>query len=186
MNVYKSSLTSTVLIWALNVNAADRIGTESEYTNLTSDRCIKQIDDKTTGAYTLNCSGTKGFRLLVHVDDERSSISVVGPDRKVFPLNFWDVVTSGFSSLGPKAEWRLAKKDGKSAPIGLIVRVNSVDQTDLDHPKQVSYLAIAKVSKEMACVTSVIKADSKESNIRARSDADNQSLHCKQGTSEIR
>lgn len=54
------------------------------------------------------CGGVGKFKLHVLDDDERSSVSVVAPDGEIFPLEYWEVVTHSFSSLGAGAEWRVA------------------------------------------------------------------------------
>jgi hypothetical protein len=152
-------------------------GMESVYTKLEGKSCKKTIDDKTTGAYTLNCPGTARFALQVLDDDERSSLNIVSPDKKVFELNYWEVVTHGFSTLGKKAEWRVASIDGKKVPAALIVRVNSVDQSDVEHPKQVPLLAVAQIRKSEACVVKTIGA-SASANAEARAIADGPELPC--------
>lgn len=125
----------TMLTGAGCAAASDKI--TSKYSALAGKSCTTHIDDAATGASTTDCSGILGFRPLISEDDERSSVSIVTPDRRVFPLNYGDVVTRGFSSLIGKAEWRVANVGGKSVPIALIVRVNTVDQSDPEHLKQV-------------------------------------------------
>lgn len=126
----------------------------------------------------MDCPGVQGFRLLMLDDDERSSISVVTPERRVFPLDYRDVVTRGFSTLGAKAEWRMAKVDGKLMPVAVIVRVHSLDQSDLEHPKRVSFLAVAKISPDGACVTRAVEVLGPEANEQARRFANDRHLEC--------
>lgn len=171
---------SSIFALALGASAAASAGTgmQSVYTSLEGKSCKKVIDDKTTGAFTLHCPGSAGFALQVLDDDERSSVNLVGPDKKVYELNYWEVVTGGFSTLGKKAEWRLARIDGKMVPAALIVRVNSVDQSDLDHPKQVPLLAVAQIRKAEACVVKTIGAGAATANADARAIADGPALPC--------
>lgn len=150
----------------------------SQYSALAGDSCISHIDDAATGASTTECPGVQGFRLLVSEDDERSSVSVVTPDRRVFPLDYWDVVTRGFSSLTGKAEWRIANVGGKAVPVALIVRVNTVDQSALGHPKRIPVLAIAKITPAMACVTHRLDALANNASRQARKLADAANADC--------
>ncbi|NHZ33926.1 hypothetical protein [Massilia rubra] len=155
-----------------------RTSMESVYTNLEGKSCKKVVDDKTTGAYTLTCPGAGKFALQVLDDDDRSSVNLVGPEKHVFELDYWTVVTPGFSSLGKKAEWRVAKIDGKIVPAALIVRVNGTDQSDPEHPKRVPLLAVAQIRKTEACVVKTIGAGSANANTEARAIADGPELPC--------
>lgn len=150
----------------------------SLYTDISSKSCTKHIDDQATQAYTLNCPGVHGFRLQVHEDDERSSISLVTPDKRVIPLNYWDVVTRGFSTLGDRVEWRIAKVGGQATPVGIIVRVNTLDLSHPERPKRVPLLAVAKISRDATCVTRVVNAREPDANKEARRLSNNQHLAC--------
>ena len=111
-----------------------------------------------TGARIQKCPGVAGFYLLVADDDARMSVSIVAPGGKEYPQEYWDVVTSSFSSLGSKAEWRVMKRGATYAPIGLIIRVNASDQSDPDVPKKRSYLVISKITERDICVTDKIES----------------------------
>jgi hypothetical protein len=117
-----------------------------------------------------------GYELLVADDDARMSVSVLTPDAKTYPLKYWDVITPGFSHLGNKAEWRIIQERGKVRPIALIVRVVASDQRDLKAPKQVPYLAVAKIAPGTICVTHKIEPV-KQANERAREAADQAQNH---------
>lgn len=161
-----------------NGNVCAQQNATSIYTDISSKACAKHIDDPTTDAYTLYCPGVHGFRLQIHDDDERSSVSVVTPDRRVFHLNYWEVVTRGFSTLGDKVEWRIAKVGGRATPVGIIVRVNTLDQSDPERPKPAPLLAVAKISRDATCVTRVVNALAPDANIEARRFSDDQHLAC--------
>ncbi|MFN2510122.1 MAG: hypothetical protein ABR568_01615 [Pyrinomonadaceae bacterium] len=69
-----------------------------------------------------------------------------------------------------KAEWRVAKNNGRVSPVALIVRVNASE--DVEHPNRLtSYLAVAKVTPEKICVTHKIPPGAK-ANENARRAAD--------------
>jgi hypothetical protein len=165
-------------LFASSTNAAGQQPPASVYTNLSGSACTKVVDDVVTGAYTLDCPGIRGFRLQVLQDDERSSVNVVTPDKRVLPLDYWDVVTHGFSTLGKKAEWRITKTGRQITPIAVIVRVNALDHSDPERPRRVPILAVAKVSNESACVTQTIDANASNANEQARGFADDEHLPC--------
>lgn len=151
---------------------------DSLYTDIAGKACTRSLDDKSTGANTMMCPGVGGYSLHVMEDDERSSISVVAPDKRIFPLDYWEVVTHGFSSLGKKAEWRVTKVGGKTVPIALIVRVNAVDQSDLDHPRRTPLLAVAQIRKDTACVVTKLDAALPTASAQARKFADGEGQAC--------
>jgi hypothetical protein len=130
------------------------------------------VDDE-TGSTVSSCPGVAGYALQVLDDDSRQSVTIITPDKREFPLNYWHVVTPYFSQLGDKAEWRVIQKDGKPEPIAIIVRVNAQEQKDID--AQVinrSYLAVAKITPPEICVTDRIPPGA-AANQEARMAADN-------------
>ncbi|HEX8423312.1 MAG TPA: hypothetical protein VF634_07870, partial [Pyrinomonadaceae bacterium] len=114
--------------------------------------------------------GVGGYKLLVSEDDARMSVTVVDPRGKEHPLEYWNVISSGFSSLGDKAEWRIKKQRGRVNPFALIVRVNASENPE-DASKKTSYLAVAKITPQQICVTDKI-APSATANEEARRAAD--------------
>lgn len=133
---------------------------ESIYTDLDAGSCKKEIDknDPNETPY-LVCPGVGGYALIVRrVESGRQSIDIVDPSRRVFPLDYHEFVTRHMSSLRGRAEWRVATKDGKKIPIGLIVRVQA--REDARNPAKVTrtYIAVAKVTPNEACVTHRIPA----------------------------
>ncbi len=159
----------TLLLGAAEiVSAQARI--ESVYSDIASRKCRTISLDREFGSSTQTCRGIAGYKLLVHDDDARQSITVVAPDGKKHDLDFWQVVTGGFSSLGNKAEWRVVRKKGKLSPIALIVRVNASE--DAANPTRItSYLAITKLTPEKICVTHKISQGA-NANAEARRAAD--------------
>jgi hypothetical protein len=143
---------------------------ESVYSDLSSSKCRTIEVDKETGSSTQGCKGVAGYKLLVLDDDARQSITVVTPGGKKHPLDFWQVVTYAFSSVGSKAEWRVTRSKGKLTPVALIVRVNASE--DSANPSRLtSYLAVVKVTAEEICVTQKIPPGPK-ANETARQAAD--------------
>jgi len=115
----------------------------------------------------LRCRGVAGYELLAISGDLRASVTLVGPDGNEHPLEFWNVITGRFSTLGRRAEWRAAK-DGK--PFALMVRGFASEDPE-DAGKKTSYLAVARISPESICVTDRI-AGGPGDNQRARDAAD--------------
>jgi hypothetical protein len=131
---------------------------ESVYTTIAAAGC-KTIETHEEGASSVQkCAGVGGYSLLVEDDDSRQSVTVVSPDGKKHPLNYWQVITTGFSSLGEKAEWRVEKKGARVRPYALIVRVNASENPE--KPEQTtSYLAVAKITPGAVCVTDKVKTN---------------------------
>lgn len=144
----------------------------SIYTPLSGPQCRVVKRHQETGATVSRCPGVGGYSLLVLDDDSRNSITVVSPDQKEHPLDYWSVVTRSFSSLGPRAEWRVVRRNGKPEPLALIVRVEFTDQQDPDKPVKKSVLAVATITAQQTCVTNKIPA-AQNANAQAREAADN-------------
>jgi hypothetical protein len=161
-----------VVGWLFSVNTTVATAQmTSVYTDLSGKRCTLIERDKETGSSVRKCPGVGGFHLLVAEDDARMSVNVVSPDHTEHPLEYWSVITSAFSNLGKKAEWRVVKHREKVKPIALIVRVNASHQEDPEHPKMVSYLAVAKISPREICVTDKVRSGV-GANEKARQEAD--------------
>lgn len=142
----------------------------SIYTNLSSDHCKTIEVDEETGGSIRRCAGVVGYSLLVGDFDARQSVTILTPDGKQHPLRYGDVVTSAFSNVGEKAEWRVERKGGKVVPIALIVRVYANENPHSPN-ETTSYLAVAKITPEKICVTQKIKGEV-TANEEARQAAD--------------
>jgi hypothetical protein len=150
---------------------AQNAGPASLYTTLSGKNCraVKRVEE--TGASVQMCGGAGRYALFVLDDDSRMSLTVLSPDKKEHPLDLWTVVTKSFSTLGPRAEWRVVKANGAVTPVALIVRVNANIQEDPDRPRRKSYLVVTKITAEETCVTDTVDA-SPNANARARQLAD--------------
>jgi hypothetical protein len=119
------------------------------------------------------CGGVGGYKLQREYGDERESITVISPNGRKHQLEFWNVISSAFSHVGEKAEWRVTRKKGKVVPVALIVRFTASEYSG-DTPKPtslISYLAVAKITPQKICVTDKI-APSSTANEEARTAAD--------------
>lgn len=139
----------------------------SVYTSLDEKHC-RSIRSATpeAGDYEGRCRGVAGYTLIVTEGDLRQNITVVTPKGAKHSLELWHVISGGFSSLGAKAEWRLAKR----LPVALIVRYNASE--DPEHPEKMSsYLAVTKITAAEICVTDKISPGA-NANDEARRAAD--------------
>lgn len=96
-----------------------------------------------------------GYNLIVEEGDLRTNIKVVAPGGVAHSLELWTVVSSAFSSIGPRVEWRMAKRGAKSTPVALIIRYNASENVD-NPDKTTSYLAVAKITASETCITDKI------------------------------
>jgi|GEM_PF-777186 len=142
-------------------------GITSVYTTLNSKTCKTiEKDDEGAGYIKQRCPGTAGYKLLVEEGDLRQNVTVVAPNGKGFSLDLWTVVSSAFSSVGKKAEWRMKNKK----PIALIIRFDASENVE-DSSKITSYLSVTKITAKEICVTDVIKPGANQNEL-ARNAAD--------------
>jgi hypothetical protein len=158
-----------ILGWSLSLNAS-ATSIESVYTNLAHDSCKTIEEDKESGFSVQKCAGVAGYSLLVEDADPRQSITVVTPDGRRHPLDYWQVITTAFSTVGDKAEWRVEREGAKARPIALIVRVYANEDPD-SIERRTSYLAVAKITPKKICVTAKVKGGA-TANEEARRAAD--------------
>ena len=159
----------TAIIFAVVLlSSATNAQIKSVYTSL-SDKVCKTIESNPNegGSYEGLCPGIGGYKLRLYEGDLRQSINVVTPNKKDHPLDFGSNVTSAFSAVGEKAEWRV--KGGK--PVALIVRLNSSGDP-VNPDRNVSYLVVAKITGNSACITDIVLPTVKNQNARARELAD--------------
>jgi hypothetical protein len=148
-----------------STGSADTI--RSIYTSLGEADCRLVERDEDTREPTYRCPGTAGFALLVHDWDARMTVDVVEPEGRTHRLRYPGVVTSAFSSLGPRAEWRTRG----TTPIALIIRVNAFEDPSAPD-RATSYLAVARLTARGVCVTDRIPPTNANANEAARQAAD--------------
>jgi hypothetical protein len=165
-----STLTLAAAFGAARISCAAPDKVDSIYTSLDTKDCktLEAYEDE-AGWYKGRCSGTAGYQLDLVEGDIRQTLTVIGPKGKEFPLELWSIVSSGFSALGKKAEWRVKTSGGKTTPFALIVRYNVND--DPEQPeKTTSYLVVSKITATEICVTAVVEPvgdANKEARVRA-------------------
>ena len=129
---------------------------QSMYTSLVEKQCRKlKSAEAGDDGYEGRCRGVAGYALLLSEGDLRQNITVITPKGAKHSLELWDVISGGFSSVGPKAEWRMTMQNGKLSPVALILRYNASEDPDQPN-KQNSYLAVSKITPTEICVTDKI------------------------------
>jgi hypothetical protein len=140
----------------------------SVYTGVSEKECRKL--KSSSDDYLGRCRGISGYSLLVSEGDLRQNVVVVTPAGSKHSLELWSVVSSAFSMLGPKAEWRVTKQNGKAVPFALILRYNASEDPEKPE-KKTSYLVVTKITSTEVCVTDKIVPGPK-ANEEARQLAD--------------
>ena len=160
-----------MLVALLASSAISHAQNRSLYTSLEAKQC-RTIKTETTGAgdYEGRCPGVAGYSLTLLEGDLRQNIIVNAPNGTKHSLELWDVISGGFSSVGPKAEWRMASQNGKLALVALIIRYNASENPDKPD-QRTSYLAVAKITPTEICITDKISPGAK-ANDEARRAAD--------------
>jgi len=166
----RHALFIAAILVARAVTAAGQ-SNQSVYTSLGEKQCrtVKSAEAGDDG-YEGRCRGVGGYTLLLSEGDLRQNITVITPKGAKHSLNLWDVISGGFSSVGPKAEWRMTTRNGKPMPVALIVRYNANEDVEAPN-KQNSYLAVSKITATEICVTDKILSGPK-ANEDARRAAD--------------
>jgi hypothetical protein len=167
-----SKFIAVLILSAFASNANAEAEVQSIHTRIAGKACVRHVDDEISGASTLSCPGVAGFKLQVIEDDGRFSINVQSPNNRIFELNYWDVITRGFSSLGTHAEWRVRTAGGKGVPAALIVRVIRHEQAASGTPRSRHLLAVAQIRQNTSCVVATLSASTPDAWEQARTIAD--------------
>ncbi len=164
------ALASFILALVIGVGAQ----VSTVYTDLDAEKCkTLELQEDEGGWYKGECKGVGGYKLHVMEGDLRQTINVIAPNGEEHKLRLGEHF-SAFSAVGPRAEWRVKAKK----PYALIFRFN-VSENPEDPSENTSYLIVAKITDNLACVTDVIKP-SKTQNADARRAADRSStIPCK-------
>ena len=146
---------------------SDKKSFTSIYTDLDESKCKTIVLNEEEAYSEQLCAGVQEFALKVLDGDGRQSITIVAPELQEYPLDYWHIITSSFSTLGKKAEWRMQNiGNQQQIPIALIVRVNAEENGTR------SYLAVAKITGDAVCVVDKIPPQALQNEL-ARKSADN-------------
>ena len=139
----------------------------SRYTSIAKSDCEVVDVDEEAGGYRTICKGVPGYRLAVLEGDARMTLNVIADDGAEHPLRLTSHISSAFSSLGERVEWRHA---AGASPSALIVRLDANE--DPERPERLtSYLAVARLVGGRPCVVAKIDPGARQ-NERARAAAD--------------
>lgn len=127
----------------------------SEYSRLTQPPCRTKSVQVEGANSEQTCPGLYGYKLALLDSDGRMSVTVISPDNVRHPLDFWTTVTSHFSSLGKRAEWRIRKHSVKTAPEAVILPLSINEDPDLS--AVTNYLVVARVDSSQVCVVQRLK-----------------------------
>jgi len=123
----------------------------SSYTSIDQQDCLT-LDSDNLGSIQ-ECEPFNDIKVKVIEGDIRQSISLTR-DNKEYNLEFWSSVSSAFSSLGSKIEWR-HQIGNQNELKGMIVRLEvNDDPEDLEHTS--SFLVVSKITAENICVVGKI------------------------------
>lgn len=165
-----SRILSVTLLVLAGAGFAAAQSIDSVYTSLSTRACRTiRATDAGGGSYVAICPGVAGFKLQSEEGDLRQNIQLITPSGQKHSLELWNVVGSGFSALGDKAEWRVKRQGARVTPLALIVRYNVADPEGAG--KGTSWLAVAKITSAKICVTDKI-APGPNQNVSARAAAD--------------
>lgn len=156
-----------------SANSASTVsnGNESIYTDLASEKCkTLESNPDEGGSYRGECKGVGGFKLEVLEGDLRQTVNLIFPNGKKSELDFMLNVSSAFSAVGDKAEWRVTGKGKNAKPYALIIRYNANENVEKPE-ERTSYLVVTKITKDSACITDIIKPAT-DQNIKAQKAAD--------------
>lgn len=147
-----------IFVGALTLLGASATAATSLYSDLYGKACRRVDTDQGSGASTRLCKGVGGYSVLVHEANAQASIDIVTPSGAVYPLEYWEVVTPGLTSVGRKAEWRVENRDGKVVPTALLVRLDTAnEETSGPRIKPHGIITASRIARDGACV--VYQAD---------------------------
>lgn len=142
-------------IFALGLTVLSAPPITSVYTSLSGCKMVKSGKAQGEEWSVMSCRGFAGYGLQLEYGDARESITVFTPNKKKHELQLWQVISSGFSSVGKKAEWRVTTKNGKQVPHALIIRFDASENPE-DSSKVTSYLVVAKITPQKICAVEKI------------------------------
>lgn len=132
----------------------------SAYTSIDQQDCVT-LDSDNVGSIQ-ECESFSGIGVKVIEGDLRQSI-ILTRNEQEYDLDFTSLISTAFSSLGLKLEWRHELSNPKNLK-GMIVRFEvSDDYEDLEHVS--SYLVVSKITKEEICVVAKVLPQQKQNEI---------------------
>lgn len=140
---------------------------ETAYTSLENKSCKVETPPEDEEPSVAICPGVMGYALKVSFADARENLAVIDPSGGEHDLRLPELISAGFSTLGPRAEWRMLAAGGAKVPAALIV----VFSAQAEDGSMKEYRAVSKISPEGICLVAVIPPHS-EQHGHAREAAD--------------
>lgn len=167
---------SIFILQVVTVSAQTNQNIKVVYTDLAAEKC-KTIEssEEEAGSYRGECAGVGGYKLEVLEGDIRQTVNVIAPNGQKSELDLWSSVSTGFSSVGDKAEWRVGS-DGK--PLAVIIRYNVSEETG-NGSKGKSLLVVVKIANNSTCVTDVIQPMANMNKAARKAADDSMNMSCK-------
>lgn len=160
----------SVCVVSFTTACSETIANTTQYSELSGAQCNQTIIEEVTGSTADKCPAPNGYYLNVLYDDNRMSIDVITPDDRNFPLNYWDIISDGFSNITGQAEWRMAPNNGNSIPVALITQFDVTDNSNIDEPRKDIYYVISKITPNEICITNKVTVSNQDD------DAHNQAI----------
>ena len=133
---------------------------ESSYTSIKEKQCCTISTDEPGS--TQKCKSFANINIHVIDSDPRQSISLLR-EGNLYPLNFFIKISSHWSMLGDKIEWRYRKSD-TAHPIAMIVRFNISEDLNNSN-KMTSYLIASKITPNNICVVGKIALQANQNQL---------------------
>lgn len=147
---------SALLIGFWGFNITNCLASEPQlsnyYSDLSGEHCIRTVLEEVTGSTADRCPGPSEYMLDVLYDDDRMSIDVITPSKQQASLNYWEIVSSGFSSIDGQANWWLKTINGKQQPVALITPFVATENLENGEDLTVTYQVISKITDNEICI----------------------------------
>ena len=146
---------------------------DSIYTSIKENHCRTILTDELGS--TQECRSFANINVQVIDSDLRQSITLLRRGN-LYPLNFFVKVSSRWSMLGDKIEWRYRKND-RTHPIAMIVRFK-VSENPNNPNKITSYLVVSKITPDNICVVGKIPPQANQNQLARNMAERAQNMDC--------
>ncbi len=170
ITLHKMIITGVVAIGGSTLWAGEY---ESSYTSIKANQC-RTISTDELGSIQ-KCKSFANINVQVIDSDLRQSITLYRGGN-LYPLNFFIKVSSHWSMLGGKIEWRYEKND-IAHPIAMIARFK-VSEDPNDPNKMTSYLVISKITPDNICVVGKIPPQANQNQLAREMAQRAQNMDC--------
>jgi len=136
---------------------------ESSYTSIAQKDC-RTLESDNLGSIE-ECESFSDMKVTVIEGDMKQGITLTR-DNQRHELNFRNLISYAFISLGLELEWRY-KRNEFDNPFALIIRLEvNEDPEDLD--KTNFYLVVSKITEKEICIVGKVEAQKDQDNVARR------------------